>query len=101
MRKPKYKCKGCDEMIDIYDTPFINYDEMPIVLDLQLTSPMSERKAINFTLKNHYIDKSDYKDDDGKLHMYHYEKAGIMSHNEPGDDTHEIDLPPTGYWSYE
>lgn len=97
----KIKCKGCDELFAIDDIAFINYDEAPIVLDFQLRGEATERKAINYVLRKHRIDKVDYKDNDGKLHMYHYAKAGKMSHEEPGDDGHNLDIPPTGYWSFE
>lgn len=98
-RKVTAYCKACGGMIDITDMPFIGCaDETPIVLDMQLTQPVSGRKAINFVKRTGIFDFSDYGY--GKEKMNHYESVHNMSHMEVGDDTHILDIKG-GYWSVE
>ena len=97
-------CKSCDKFFDLVnDMVFIDSDEQPVVLDLQLKGAGTERKAINFVKKNHGIDPEDYKDDDGKLHMYYYNhlRTGSFSHGELGEDEHTLTMPKTGHWSFQ
>lgn len=102
MKRNLVICSGCDKKIDLRDMVFIDSDEMPIVLDVQLRGEPTERKAINFTIKHHDVNELDYgQDPDGKLHMSHYERVGKLSHEEVGDDVHLLEFEPRGYWSYQ
>lgn len=94
-------CKTCDESFDLIDNLWIDNDEMPIVLDIQLKGGSTERKAINFVRAGHDINDVDYAGDDDKLHMYHHDQIGDLSHEEPGTDEHFMEMPKTGFWSFQ
>lgn len=95
MKKVKAYCSACEKMIDITEMQFINYDDQPMVLDVQLGIPSTERRAINFVKKYAYYDFGDY--DNGEK-MYHYNSAANISHMELGDDDHNLTVLG-GYWS--
>lgn len=87
-------CQTCDQYFDLREMHFINYDEEPIALDIQLKDCHSREEAREFM--SFGIDFED--DDEGP---YHYDAANRLSHMEAGDDDHTLKIHPMGYWGVE
>lgn len=102
-------CKACNQIFDLNDIFFINDEEAPIVLDVQMNDRYDSEEAVskielNFDYYEWDVDTElpeDKQLDIKSEQVYHYEKTPKLSHEEPGDDEHELAGFTGGYWSTE
>jgi len=93
------RCNSCDADIDITDQRFCDNDEMPIVLSAQLDDD-TEEEAIKLAVKLNQININDYANDDGELHMNHYDHQTV-SHLDYDDEDSAKHHLQSAHWSFQ
>lgn len=85
-------CDTCNKDFDVTNMNFCDYDEYPMVLDVQMKDPNDQEEAMRIASRM-------YDFNDGE-EMYHDSRTPDMSHEEPGASEHNLIGLTGGHWSF-